>query len=417
MNILAVSRYLPSPTWGGGIRTYYLLKALAKQHRVSLLAPEEGADPADGAALQSGYLTGDLLRFPSMPVGSKRLRQLTSILGGTPYSLVGQGVPGLRDAVRKLLEHERYDAVFFDSMFAADIPKEVRPRPDTLTIINQHNIEHELLARAAERERSPLRRLYYRREGYLLKPIELGRCRQADLVLVASERERDVLGGLLPDTRIAVVPNGVDTAAFQREPSRREVPNRLVFTGSMDYYPNVQAVLYFATHCWPLVRARVPSATWQIVGRNPPPAVERLAALPGVEVAGTVPDVRPYLAAAQVVIVPLLTGSGTRLKILEALAAGRAVVSTSIGCEGLATRAGEHLIVADEPEPFVSAVVALLRDAEARRTLGATGRALAEANYSWDRCGADLLTAIGRLSERRATYVSATGAEVAPHGS
>jgi glycosyltransferase involved in cell wall biosynthesis len=166
----------------------------------------------------------------------------------------------------------------------------------------------------------------------------------------------------------------------------------------MDYYPNIDAVLHFARECWPLIRSKVPTATWQIVGRNPPPVVQALAKLPGVSVTGSVPDVKHFLAAAAVAIAPLRVGSGTRLKILEAFAMSKAVVSTSLGCEGLVVVSGEHLVVADEPHEFAQSTVELLHNAQRRKTLGNAGRALAEGEYSWQRCGNDVVQAVEKMT-------------------
>jgi glycosyltransferase involved in cell wall biosynthesis len=159
----------------------------------------------------------------------------------------------------------------------------------------------------------------------------------------------------------------------------------------MDYYPNIDAVCFFAQHCWPLIRASIPSATWQIVGKNPMPDVLQLAKLPGVSVTGTVPNTKPYLTTASIAIAPLRIGSGTRLKILEAFAMQKAVVSTGLGCEGLTVEAGRHLLVADQPEAFAEAIITLLNQPEKRRELGVAGRMLVETTYSWEQCGNPLL--------------------------
>jgi glycosyltransferase involved in cell wall biosynthesis len=285
--------------------------------------------------------------------------------------------------------------VLFESVLLAGyrLPAGIR------AIIDQHNIEHELLERTYEQEKSPLRKWYNWQEGRLLKQGEIGRCRNADVVLVASERERIVLKGLLPENVIEVVPNGVDIETFDGNTSEQEVPNQIIFTGTMDYYPNTNAVLFFAQRCWPLIRAQIPGATWQIVGRNPPVEVRKLGELPGVTVTGTVPDVRPYLAASSVAIAPLQIGSGTRLKILEALAMRKAVVSTSVGCEGLSLVPGKHLIVADQPEGIAQAVVALMNNPEKREALGNAGREVVETVYNWERCGDRLLRVLEK-SER-----------------
>jgi len=263
-------------------------------------------------------------------------------------------------------------------------------------IVDQHNIEHELLQRTYEREVAWSRKWYNWLESRLLKPIEIERCRRADVVLVTSQREFFLLKNMLLRNVIKVVPNGVDIDIFQNT-SPRETSNQIVFTGAMDYYPNIDAVLFFAEQCWPLIQTQVPGANWQIVGRNPPPEVWKLAQLPGVTVTGSVPDVRPYLAASAVAIAPLRIGSGTRLKILEALAMQKAVVSTGIGCEGLSVESGKHLMIADQPEAFVQAIMELLSNPVLRVALGSAGRALVEADYSWDQCGIQLLQALEQI--------------------
>ncbi len=257
-------------------------------------------------------------------------------------------------------------------------------------IVDQHNIEYELLQRTYQRETAWSRKWYNWLESRFLKPIEIERCRQADVVLVTSQREYLLLKNMLPRNVIKVVPNGVDIEIFQQV-SPKETSNQIIFTGAMDYYPNIDAVLFFAEQCWPLIQSQVPGASWQIVGRNPPPEVWKLAQLPGVTVTGSVPDVRPYLAASAVAVAPLRIGSGTRLKILEALAMQKAVVSTSIGCEGLTVEPGKHLMVADQPEAFAQSIMELLHKPAMRAALGSAGRALVEADYGWERCGSQLL--------------------------
>ena len=197
---------------------------------------------------------------------------------------------------------------------------------------------------------------------------------------------------------IEVVPNGVDIDYFQRNGSEQGVDGRIIFTGSMEYYPNVEAVLFFAQKCWPLIRERLPNATWQIVGKNPVIDVRKLAKLPGVTVTGSVADVRPYFTEAMVAIVPLLVGSGTRLKILEAMAMQKAIVSTSLGYEGLSVVPGKHLIAADQPEAFAQAVIELLNNPGKRQALGIASRVLVEAEYGWERCGDQLLRVLEQLN-------------------
>ncbi|MGH2496067.1 MAG: glycosyltransferase [Ktedonobacteraceae bacterium] len=384
MKLLMVSPSLPSPTWGAGTRNYHLLKTLARDHTVSLLAlvDSPNVDEGDLSLLKALAHTVRIAVRPTPP--SKRLQQLMYMVRGKSYVVEINSC--LQKDLDMLLLDEDYDAVIYESALVANyrIPEDVQ------CIVDQHNIEYELLWRTYQRETTWLRKWYNRLESRLLRPIEIERCRKADLVLTTSERDCSLLKSKLPRSVIEVVPNGVDTNIFRCN-AQEEETGQIIFTGAMNYYPNIDAVYYFAQHCWPLIQAQIPGTTWKIVGSNPLPEVRRLAELPGVTVTGTVPDVRPYLAASAVAIAPLQIGSGTRLKILEALAMQRAVVSTSIGCEGLSVIPGKHLVVEDRPEAFAQAVVTLLNNPEMRTAYGAAGRTLVESEYSWERCGAILL--------------------------
>ena len=325
--------------------------------------------------------------LPRPEIHNKRLWQLRNMLSGRATSLLSHTVAGVQEAIDAMLAQEHYDAVFFDSVVTAGyrLPDGVK------VIIGEHNIEYEVLQRTYLHEKSWARKWYNWWEYRRVKPFELACCRNADVILVTSERERLLLKSVMRQKVIEVVPNGVDLEMFQDDCVEQECIQQIIFTGSMDYYPNADGVLFFAQKCWPLIQQQVQNACWQIVGRNPPSEVWRLAKLPGVTVTGTVPDTRPYFRQAAVAIVPLQVGGGTRLKILEALAMGKAVVSTSLGAEGLAVVSGKHLLVEDQPEAFVQAVVELMQNTERRRALGEEGRLLVENEYSWEACGDQLL--------------------------
>lgn len=396
MRLLLVSPYyFPIPAWGARARSFYLLKMLARKHTISLLTLDDRAEiEAYYRTDQVEKLTDRIELVPPRPEHHhKRLRQLMNVVSWKSNVLDDHSVPGMQEALDALLARNHYDAILIESALTASF----RLPGDTRVILNQHNIEYELLERTYLHEKAGLRKWYNWREYRLLKPIELERCRKADAVVVTSERERILLKSMLPRNVIGVVPNGVDIEAFDRNSSEPEVPGRIIFTGSMDYYPNIEAVLFFAQKCWPRIRALLPDASWQIVGKNPPLKVRKLAELPGVTVTGLVPDVRPFYNEAMVAIVPLLVGSGTRLKIPEALAMRKAVVSTSLGCEGISVVSGKHLLIADRPEAFAQAVVELIKSPEKRKALGDAGRALVEAEYSWERCGDQLLHVLEQI--------------------
>ncbi|HEV7126425.1 MAG TPA: glycosyltransferase [Ktedonobacterales bacterium] len=396
MNMLVVTRDAPALTTGFPKRNAYLLRALCEAYRVTLLIV---SDDPEGEARKVASLGVRLaaihvVRAPHKIV--KRALQVVSIALRQPSVTLRNSPPAAGRAIRALLASEPFDVVVFQTSTLANHQLPHGP----CVVIDEHNLEYELMGRSAAQAKTTLRRLHYTLESAALKRVELGLLARADLVSVTSERERLRLLEALPDASVVVTPNGVDCEAFAPDPERRETRGRVVFTGSMDYHPNEQAAHYFADAIWPRVRAEEPEATWYLVGARPPASFSRLAALPGVTVTGSVPETQPYLAEAAVAVAPLLVGGGTRLKILEALAMGKAVVTTSLGCEGLDVTPGEHLLVADAPGPFADAVVSLLRDDGERARLGAAGRALVERGYSWNQSGRAFTGAIDRLAAR-----------------
>ena len=222
-----------------------------------------------------------------------------------------------------------------------------------------------------------------------------------DGVLAVSDADSASLTRLYPEAvraPIHVVPTGVDTEFF-KPTAPSALSRRLVFTGSMDWLPNEDAMLFFCREIFPSIRAEEPEVTLSIVGRAPTPAVARLAQDAGITVTGRVEDVRPHISESAVYVVPLRIGGGTRLKIFEAMAMGKAVVSTAVGAEGLPVRHGEHLLLADEPAAFATAVVRLLRDADARGRLESAARALVVEQYDWSAVADELDRALTRIAQ------------------
>ena len=219
--------------------------------------------------------------------------------------------------------------------------------------------------------------------------MELKLLRDCDIHLVCSAREQAILQRRVPDARIEVVGNGVDVEFYSEAAPAFPTPERrdILFVGSMDYHANIEAALEFARDAWPAMRASHPDFRFVIVGRNPPQEVRDLAAHPGVVVTGTVDDVRPWYRSAFAVVVPLRTGSGTRLKILEAMAAGVPVVSTRLGAEGLAVQDGGYSLHADTAAEMQQAVELLSQSPERWRALAAAGHSLVEEEYDWKRLG------------------------------
>jgi glycosyltransferase involved in cell wall biosynthesis len=281
--------------------------------------------------------------------------------------------------------------------------------PDGYTIpsvLFQHNVESSLWQRMAATERHPVKRLSFKIESAKMARYERVTVRKFHHVIAVSEHDRQQMLQMDPSCEITVVPTGVDTKKFAVAPPSDIRPPRIVFTGSMDWEPNIDAMEYFCEQIWPRVRAAYADAIFQIVGRNPHPKVQKLAS-DSVHVTGTVPSVADYLREASVVIVPLRIGGGTRLKIFEAMAMGKALISTSIGAEGLDVQSGRDLLLADDATAFADAILLLLRDAGLRRKYEQAAVQLAS-QYDWARIAAQFADVL-----RRATGDNS----VAPEGS
>ena len=399
MNVLVVSPYFPECSSGvaAHTRSYHIIRPLTREHTVSLLALTNSSDekreahPPQGLKLQRYVEVAR--RQASRP--KKRLRQVFWLLMGKSPLLESYRLKAIQEQLNALFAERHYDIILFENSLMA---AEYQVPTSTQVIIDEHNIEYELLYRTYQCRGSLIRRWYNWCESRQVQSAELRRCSQSRGVLVCSAREASLLKSNLPNANVYVVPNGVDLENFRAAHNTRELDDRIVFTGSMDYYPNIDAVLHFAHECWPLIRSNAPRVTWAIVGKNPPSSVSKLGEVPGITVTGSVPDIKPYLAAATMAIAPMRIGSGTRLKILEAFAMRKAVVSTSLGCEGLDVIPGKHLIVADQPEAFARQVLNLLKDSQARAALAKAGHDFAQA-YDWELCGDALLSALRNIIE------------------
>jgi sugar transferase (PEP-CTERM/EpsH1 system associated) len=407
VEILVVAPYVPYPPWfGGAARVYHLLRVLARDHRVTLLC---FAAPGDKESLPPLRAVCAEIHTVPHPGGARwrRLFQAVSLVG-RPYYWYAYHSRRLDAALRRLLASRRFDLVQteFAQMAYHGVPGGVP------WVLDEHNVEYLLFERTLREERSLTRQLYALVQARKFRRDEVAACRRADAVLVTSETDGGLLGPETDGVPIRVVPNGVDTAYFTPGPGPGD-GRRLLFTGAMNYAPNADGIARFCAEVLPRVQADAPGTTLTIVGREPPEAVRRLAG-PLVRVTGTVPDVRPFMHEAGVFVVPLRVGSGTRLKILEALACGRAVVSTSLGCEGLAVTPGRDILVADTPATFAAAVLRCLRDPAARAELGRNGRALVERQYRWEAIGDDLTAFYRDLRPAARTRPVAAGWRPAP---
>lgn len=369
-------------TSGGRVRSLQIVSELARRHTVTVITTHGAGDDPEGLERHLPPST----RVVSVPYqvpkrGSRAFpfALARSWLSPYPVDLWKWRVPPIREHVRALIESATSDLCVADFLFAA---ANVPATGQVPVVLFEHNVEHLIWHRLCALERPGVRRALLEIEWRKLRAREADACRNAALTIAVSDDDRRRLASLAPEARICAIPTGVDTHYFSPN-GYHEHANRIVFSGSMDWHPNEDAVAYFADAILPRIRAEVPDASLTVVGRNPTPRLRELAARAGIAVTGTVNDVRPWIAEGAVYVVPLRAGSGTRLKIFEALAMGKAVVSTTVGAEGLALEPGRHFVPADDPDAFAGAVVQLLRDPERRRALGGAGRSLVETHYSW----------------------------------
>jgi glycosyltransferase involved in cell wall biosynthesis len=320
------------------------------------------------------------------------------VLDAAPYAVAKYRSPEYRDAVRRLLDESTFDAVVSDFLTPiVNLPDRL-PCP---AILFTHNVEAEIWRRQAETATNPGSRFLMGQQWRRMLRFERDALSRFDLVLAVSDADRGTFGRLYPDALkrpVHVVQTGVDTAFFAPRPAEAvERRAHLVFTGSMDWLPNEDGMLYFVRDILPRIRQLEPDATLSIVGRAPTPAVKRLADVHGIEVTGRVDDVRPHIAAGAVYVVPLRIGGGTRLKIFEAMAMGKAVVSTTVGAEGLPVTHGHDVLIADEPARFAQAVVHMIRSVDARRRIESAARRLVVERYDWSASAADFEHALARV--------------------
>jgi glycosyltransferase involved in cell wall biosynthesis len=302
-----------------------------------------------------------------------------SWLSADPVDLWKWRVREVKALVATLIEQGTIDVCISDFLFAAaNVPFGGR----VPVVLFEHNVEYMIWQRLSAIESRPWRRALFEFEWRKLRRRERAVCERADLTIAVSAEDRDRLLALAPAAHVTSIPTGVDTGYF-RPTGAPEIPARLVFTGSMDWQPNEDAVSYFVDSILPRIRHKVPQVSFAIVGRRPNARVKAIAEREGILVTGTVDDVRPFIAEAAVYVVPLRAGGGTRLKIFEALAMQKPVVSTTVGAEGLALTPGREFVAADDPETFANEVVALIHDPLRRHTLGRAGRELVETHYSW----------------------------------
>ena len=382
MRVLVLDEEFPWPlNTGKRIRSYHLISRLATNHEVRYLAyGDESSEAFHHFA--SNRLNPIAVRphVPPKEGPAFYLRLLLNLFSRYPYIVQSHYSRAFADAVRHISHEWRPDVVLCEWTPYAVFARENKSIP---VVVAAHNIETRIWERYREAETNPARRWYIGRQIPKVRRFEEKTFGMVQGVTAVSQLEADDIRCISASCRVEVVDNGVDLTYFNST-GGAPAPNSAVFTGSMDWRPNQDAAIYFCNDILPLIQLKISDFTVTFVGRKPPQSIIDLQKLKVVTVTGTVDDVRPFIDKAGVYIVPLRIGGGSRLKILEALAMKRAIVSTTIGAEGLHLCNNEHLLVADSPHAFAEQVVQLLSDRPLCERLGDNGRKAVEQSYGWD---------------------------------
>jgi sugar transferase (PEP-CTERM/EpsH1 system associated) len=388
MNILLLSPWLPWPPYDGGrIRILETLRYLSRHHSVTLVTSVGREEEVEEAGALNGLCEKIITTIRSNGTGavfsrlSKGLLSRRSLIQSFYYDT------RLAQHIRDLTSRVAYDVIQIEFPFLTPYLKAVEPRGHAKRILSMHNIESLRFERELQLSQWGKRRLVLLGDHLFFHAWEKQALRQFDGIITVSDPERRWVRHHAPGATVELIPNGVDTDYFGPLPP---LPSRqnpyVVFTGAMDYPPNVDAASWFCDEILPVVQRKIPHLCLKIVGKNPLPRVLELGERKGVQVMGTVPDIRSYIAGSLALVVPLRSGGGTRLKILEAMAMERPVISTSVGAEGLVITPGVDILIADDPEQFTNHVQLLLKSPETSNQLGRSGRRLVVDKYDWRVC-------------------------------
>lgn len=390
MRILFVTPYLATPPrFGSQRRLDGLMRGLARSHEVSLISLVDPTEDTSLPVRETKAYCGSLVTIPNeqyaLTLRGKRLLQLRSLLSARSYESHLYRNQAVTRVLNDLVADGSYDVVNVEFMhMATNWPGDLRRSLGrTIFVLDEHNIEYEVVRRTASASESLDRKLYSTLNWRKLRREEREAWQRFDGCTTTSARDEALLLSDVPTARTAVVPNAVDVDFFRPcQAGVVEEPMNLLFFGAPSYHPNKDGLLYFLHDILPRLRTRYPAITLRIVGPSVPSEISAFAG-EGVEVTGLVDDIRPYIERAAVVIVPLRIGGGTRFKVLEAMAMEKAVVSTSLGAEGIDVRDGSEILLADTADVFARQVGRLLEDDALRRRMGEAARSVIERRYSW----------------------------------
>lgn len=410
MHILWLKTELLHPVdKGGKIRTYNMLKELKRSHRITYLTLDDGTADVQARDLSSEYCH-ELVCIPH-----QRREKFTTgfyaelalnFASPLPYAIKKYESAGMRGEIAERARLENFDVLVCDFLApAVNVPVGL----NCASVLFQHNVEAMIWKRHYEVQANSVKKAYLFWQWQKMRTFEAKTCPGFDSVVAVSREDRELMQQEYDLKAIYEVPTGVDTDYFRPSGKVEQIANNLVFTGSMDWLPNEDAIRFFTEQIMPRIKEAIPSVTLTVVGRDPYPALRELSRRdPSVVVTGRVEDVRPYMERAAAYIVPLRIGGGTRLKIFEAMAMEKPIVSTTIGAEGLPVRDGVELLLADTPDAFAQAVVGLLSKEAWVTELGERAATVVREKFGWGKVAETFAVACQRALNRQEKIGSAT---------
>lgn len=388
MKILFLSQIVPYPPHGGVLqRGYNIIRQLSKYNDVHLLAyvhpdtllSEDDINKAKDELLKYCKKVEFFDLWVKKSAFYKFTGLMWSLVSRYPFSVIAHYSPALKKRVIQLTQAQSFDIVHYDTLALCRFSTGKTP---TTKMLTHHNIESKLMERRAAFEKNPLIKMYLKLQVRRLKFYEAFLIDKHASNIVMSDIDGNELKKYKSRINVDVIPNGVDTNYYKPGPEGNE-PS-LVYTGGMNMFANRDAVMEFLLRIWPIIKKEIPEVKFYAVGQDPPEELKELSKIDkNIIVTGFVDDIRPIVQAAFLYVVPLRVGGGTRLKVLDALSTGKAILSTSVGCEGIEVIDGENIIIADEPEIFAKKAIELLEDPGKRLSLGKAARKLAENKYDW----------------------------------
>jgi len=408
MKILWISHFLLYPEVGYGAlqRSRNLLLELCKRHEVYLLSYYRAVDMQNISDINVAKLDLEqyckkviLIKYsPDKYTYSKYIFMIKSIFSNIPYSIFLYRSKYLLRKTIDIVKTYHIDIVHADTM---GLIEKSLDKIDAVKVLNHHNIESDMMFRRARKEKNIIKKLLFYKEAYQLTKYENKYCPVYDFNIMVSDTDNEKLKKRNRQIKTHVITNGVDCEYFKHH-FRNANSKGLIFTGQLDWYPNLDAVLFFCKEVWPILKTRFDGLTFTIIGKNPPvELVSYIKTEQNIILKGFVPDIRGYIREAKVFICPIRDGGGTRLKILDALAQGIPTVSTSIGCEGIGLYNGNEILIANNKEDFVREICLLLSDISLCEKLSRNGRNLIEKKYSFHSLGKEINDLYIKINKRK----------------